>query len=69
MAFDAGLRALTARVAGEVRELVASGQTPAARYESARCDSCSLLESCRPRELEKPRLVGAWLARLVEDGR
>ena len=69
VAFDAPLRGLTARVAAEIRELVASGRTPPARYEAKRCDACSLFELCRPKALEKPRRVAAWLARLVEDNR
>ena len=67
VAFDATLRALTARVAAEVRELVAAGRTPPPRYEPARCDACSLLGLCRPKALERPRRVAAWLARLVEE--
>jgi CRISPR-associated exonuclease Cas4 len=67
VAFDPELRALTVRAAAEVRALVASGRTPPARYDPARCDSCSLIEICRPKALEKPRRVATWLARLVED--
>ena len=67
VAFDAELRALTARVAAEVRALLAAGRTPPARYDPKRCDTCSLFELCRPKALEKPRRVVAWLARLVED--
>lgn len=67
VAFDAELRALTARVAGEVRALLATGRTPSARYEPRRCDACSLLELCRPKALERPRRVAAWLGRLVEE--
>lgn len=67
VAFDTELRALTARIAGEVRALLAAGRTPSARYEPRRCDACSLLELCRPKALEKPRRVVAWLDRLVEE--
>lgn len=65
--FDAELRALTGHVAAEVQALLAAGRTPQARYESRRCDACSLLGLCRPKALERPRRVGAWLARLVEE--
>ena len=67
VAFDTELRALTARIAGEVRALLAAGRTPSARYEPRRYDACSLLELCRPKALEKPRRVAAWLDRLVEE--
>jgi CRISPR-associated exonuclease Cas4 len=67
VAFDAGLRALTMQVVAATRELLASGRTPRAVHEPKRCDACSLVELCRPKALEKPRNVAAWLARLVEE--
>jgi CRISPR-associated exonuclease Cas4 len=67
VAFDDALRDLTRRVTAEVRAMLAAGRTPAAAYEPARCDACSLLELCRPKALQRPRPVGAWLARLVEE--
>lgn len=67
VAFDAELRALTIQVVNEVRTLLASGCTPAPVYEAKRCDACSLLELCRPRALEHPRRVEAWLDRLIEE--
>ncbi len=67
VAFDAELRALTRRVADETRALLASARTPAAVYEPRRCDGCSLVELCRPKALERPRRVAAWLARMVEE--
>lgn len=69
VAFDAELRALTCSVAGGTRTLLASGRTPAAVYDPKRCDSCSLLELCRPKALERPRRVAAWLARVIEEER
>lgn len=67
VAFDEALRDLTRRTAAGVRAMLEAGRTPAARYEPARCDACSLLELCRPKALERPRPVRAWLARLVEE--
>lgn len=67
VAFDAGLRALTRGVADDTRTLLASGRTPPAVYETERCDSCSLLDLCRPKALERPRRIAAWLARMVEE--
>ncbi len=65
--FDVELRDLVRRVADDTRTLLASGRTPAAVYDPKRCDSCSLLELCRPKALERPRRVAAWLARMVEE--
>ena len=65
VAFDADLRALTERVAAEVRAMVAAGRTPAAVYEAKRCDACSLLTLCRPRPLGKRRSAAAWLGRQI----
>ncbi len=45
--FDASLRELTRTSAGKLHELIASGQTPTARYQR-KCDSCSLVELCMP---------------------
>jgi CRISPR-associated exonuclease Cas4 len=65
--FDEGLRALTRATIGEVKALLADGRTPPPRYEPRRCDACSLKELCHPKALARPRPVGAWLARLVEE--
>ncbi len=45
--FDTSLRELTRISAGNLHELIASGQTPTARYQR-KCDSCSLVEFCMP---------------------
>lgn len=67
VAFDAALRDLTRRTASEVRAMLAAGRTPPAEYRKERCDTCSLLDLCRPKALQCRRPVGPWLARLVED--
>ena len=56
-----------ARFQADGEALLAAGRTPSARYEPRRYDACSLLELCRPKALEKPRRVAAWLDRLVEE--
>ncbi len=66
VAFDEPLRALTRQVISDTRALLASGQTPSARYESKRCDNCSLIDLCQPHLLGR-RSVAAWLARQLED--
>jgi len=47
--FDAELRRLTEATAQALKEVIASGRTPPAVYERRKCDSCSLLEPCRPK--------------------
>ena len=67
--FDAPLRRLTEDTAEAVRAMAQSGRTPPPVYESRKCDSCSLLEACRPRRLTRPPSVSAWLAgQLTEIG-
>ena len=46
--FDDELRRLTEDAAAALRELFASGRTPAAEYEKRKCGGCSLLDLCRP---------------------
>lgn len=66
VAFDAGLRALTAEVAIAVRDMIAAGRTPPPVYEVRKCGNCSLLDLCRPRALARRRSAAAFLARAVE---
>lgn len=66
VAFDADLRALTARVATEARENIALGRTPAPVLSKA-CGACSLVDLCQPARLEKPPSVARWLARQMAD--
>ncbi len=56
--FDPALRSLTKETIASVRQMIASGVTPAAEYISKRCDTCSLIELCQPR----------WLARGTRGG-
>jgi len=42
------LRRVTEDAAAALRELFASGRTPAAEYEARKCGACSLKELCRP---------------------
>lgn len=66
--FDAELRALTGDVIAQTRAMIDSGETPKPIWEKRRCDACSLADLCRPRALEHPRAVGAWLARQIAAG-
>jgi len=67
VAFDDELRALTQAVAAATRDLLAAGRTPPPVYERKRCDSCSLLQLCRPKRLARPGPVAAWLRRRIEE--
>lgn len=60
---DPDLRKLTAAVAADTRAMIAAGRTPPPVYDRARCDRCSMIELCRPRRLEHPPDISAWLAR------
>ncbi|QEL89488.1 CRISPR-associated protein Cas4 [Azospirillum brasilense] len=63
VALDAALRDLTERTAAAVREMVRTGTTPPPVYEARKCQSCSMLDLCRPRRLSHPPAVALWLAR------
>ena len=65
VSFDTELRRLTQDVADATHDLVREAVTPTPTYESWKCDSCSLVDICRPRQLENPRPVAEWLADAV----
>ena len=67
VAFDAELRALTARVAAETRATLAGGRTPAP-VRIPGCRHCSLQDLCWPGPLGRPKAVAAWLTAAIEDG-
>jgi len=64
--FSDGLRAQTLAVIAQVRELLASEQTPPPVY-GKRCKACSLVEICQPKLLEKDRSAG-YVEGLFWDG-
>lgn len=64
VAFDADLRALTARIATETRAMIASGVTPPPQAMPA-CRRCSLQDACNPKALDHPPSVRRWLARQI----
>lgn len=49
--FDDALRQRTEEVAVRLRELIDSRQTPPARYEKAKCERCSLIGLCMPKQI------------------
>jgi CRISPR-associated exonuclease Cas4 len=63
--FDADLRALTVRTVDNVRAMLRSAITPAAEYIPQRCDSCSLIELCRPKWIGSENKVARWLSKQI----
>lgn len=59
--FDDVLRDLTARVAAEVRAMIAAARTPPPVLTPG-CRRCSLQDACQPGRLERPPRVERWLA-------
>jgi CRISPR-associated exonuclease Cas4 len=51
--FDDALRQRTLELADAFRQLLENRRTPAPVYEARKCDACSLIERCRPRDLDK----------------
>ena len=66
VAFDEALREATEKAAGQVHELIRSGNTPKPVY-AKKCKSCSLIERCLPQALYKKRSVKAYLKQAVEE--
>ena len=68
VAFDAGLREVTAQIAAETRAMITAAITPEPIFEKRKCGACSLVELCRPKAMARSRSAAAWLSRhLVED--
>lgn len=65
--FDDELRTLTRQTIIATRVMITSGKTPLARYESKRCDACSLIDLCQPRLLSRAYSVDRWLRSQLED--
>jgi CRISPR-associated exonuclease Cas4 len=65
VAFDQGLRDLTARVAAEARANILAMRTPPP-VPQAGCSACSMRDLCQPERLAKPPHIAAWLAGQLE---
>lgn len=63
--FDDTLRELTEQTVHRLRELVALGRTPSAKYQK-KCDDCSLNELCLPRALRPRATAARYLQQLTE---
>jgi CRISPR-associated exonuclease Cas4 len=59
---DGELRSLTAEVARGLHGMMQSGRTPAAEYERAKCEGCSLRELCLPKAAGRRKRAGEWFA-------
>jgi len=66
VAFDSGLRALTAETAAAARANITAGRTPPPVRTPA-CRRCSLETLCQPARLERPPHVARWLAAQIAD--
>jgi CRISPR-associated exonuclease Cas4 len=64
--FDGALRQQTEDAAMRLHELIASGQTPKPVY-MAKCDSCSLMEICLPKTIERKRSVKRYLSGAIQE--
>jgi len=65
VSFDNALRLETEETADKVRRLITAGVTPPPVYEK-RCKSCSLIEECMPKTIEKRSSVKRYLTRMVD---
>ena len=63
---DDDLRALTRQAISDIRACRDAGTVPKPDYSASRCNSCSLIEQCRPRQIAANRDVSRWLSRMIE---
>ncbi|MFH1305494.1 MAG: CRISPR-associated protein Cas4 [Candidatus Omnitrophota bacterium] len=67
--FTEDLRGKTIWTAGETQKFVLAGITPKAGYEK-KCDTCSLLDKCLPKTIEKVNPVKKYIERMrKQDGK
>jgi CRISPR-associated exonuclease Cas4 len=66
VSLDEGLREETAKAARDAHELLAMGRTPEAVY-TKKCKSCSLMNHCLPKLIQKKPSVKGYLAKAIED--
>lgn len=63
--FDGALRFETEDITSKARKLIASGVTPPPSY-SKRCETCSIINQCLPKSIEKRPSVKRYLKRIAE---
>ena len=64
--FDGALRQQTEEAAMRLHELIESGRTPKPVY-TAKCDSCSLMQICLPKTIERKRSVKRYLSGAIRE--
>ena len=64
--FDTILRHEVEEAAQQVHALIESGKTPKPVYEK-RCESCSIVDECLPKSIQKKRSVQLYLARITKE--
>ena len=62
---DPPLRELVVTTTQRIRDALASEQTPAAVYDTKKCDRCSLQEICLPKLKDKRHSARRWLDRMT----
>jgi len=62
--FDKDLRELTIKTAEDIHDMISSEITPPPCYEK-KCDTCSFLQLCLPKAIEKQRSVSTWIKRMI----
>ncbi len=65
VAFDESLRTLTAETAAAIHDCFARGETPRETYLPKRCDRCSLIDLCQPKQFRFNRGAKAWFAKEI----
>jgi CRISPR-associated exonuclease Cas4 len=65
VAFDRALRLETEKAAKRVHELIKAGKTPKPVY-AKKCDSCSFVELCLPKTIEKSLSVNSYLKKAIQ---
>ena len=65
VAFDSKLRQETENLALKLHQLIHHEQTPKAVY-SKKCDHCSFLDQCLPKQFSTPKSVNDYLMRMIE---
>jgi CRISPR-associated exonuclease Cas4 len=63
--FTPELRTETDRLARRMHFLYAAGLTPSARFEKKKCNNCSLLEVCLPKQLRRPNRSSSYLREAI----
>lgn len=64
--FDDDLRQETEKTAIRLHKLIAAGRTPPPVYEE-KCDSCSLLNLCLPKSIQKKPSVDHYIAAMIRE--